>query len=300
MRLKISAKEGLLKINQIVAEAAELLDSVKTEYWKEYEDELQREKNEEKAMEKEEEEKNEELKNIEEAIKNTKDPIKNAALQMRGLQLRELQLRASTSVFTIKNLSDEINVIDEKVLGKLWDKYQKWENDTKGKLSNIFLDYVPIHSFSHAFKENTADVKGTHGDFLRLVTDFDAKMDKLVDFYNYLNQFVRSPLAYIPDKGQIWFYDVMIQLKKPSNQTELCQFMFNFSIGEWKEFADTYDGMFGSGMLEEDKDWKTKVVNAANDINRKTKKQFGFSIFEMQRKSLISINLPSRIISSFT
>ncbi len=181
-------------------------------------------------------------------------------------------------------------------------KYDKWVKSCKEELELIFLDYTPIYKFINAFDDSEIQVGQQDRPYLLWERNIEAKLEVLSSFFDGLNSFVRSPLSYLSDRAQICFYDLICQLTPDTNESMLCNYMFKeLSVGESVDFVKIYAEIKGEDVElqpEWPNTWKKTVDTAYNEINRKTNKSFGFSIFE-KKKNMLFIKLPSRLISSF-
>lgn len=201
-----------------------------------------------------------------------------------------------------KEYEQEVNLIADETFERDFEpKFTKWKEASLRALGQIYIDYVPIYSFQNASGDlRSLPQRAYNRTFLLLESNIEAKIAVLVGFYDYLLGFHKMPLFYLKDKCEIWFYDYSCNLLPNSNQSTLCGYMFDFSVGEFKEIADIYAYMTGEDVLDSHKwpkKWKTVVNTACREINRKTKKKLGFPVIKTIRETLFSINLPPKFIS---
>ncbi|NCP67826.1 hypothetical protein GW756_05740 [bacterium] len=179
-------------------------------------------------------------------------------------------------------------------------KYKQWQQSCFEVFEIIFSDYVPVNTFERASSQNRKrDLYeiyffGKHTDLVALL---EVKLKVLRDFYTEISKNVRSPLTYLSEKNQIVFYDFVCQLKPDSNEALLCKKMFEFPIGESIEEIDVYEFITGDNDGISDKSSHNLIKNACDGVNRKTKDSFGFSIMKNQAKS-IKLSIPSKIIAN--
>lgn len=193
--------------------------------------------------------------------------------------------------------------VSEKSFLKYESKQQKWVEKCEETLNEIFLDFIPVNIFFS--KYTPADLKAISPDTIRfnkIIDSIDNKVEVLTDFYLELQKNIKVPLIYLEDKSQIWFYDIVCQLKPNTNESELCGYMFEFGIGEWKNFDEIYAHLMGENVeniLNWPKNWKSKIVSAYDGVNRKTNDIFNFNVFKKQaNNSLLATNFPARLVGS--
>jgi hypothetical protein len=288
MYLKISPKEALRRIDFLIKEGYEFRNSIFDDYGNVEE---KAERAEVRAAAKEERE----LKKLEAGIDVTKSSTVQFANQMKLMSAR-WQPR---DLFPKEKVS-------EKVVDAYFDRYYDWNGKVLGELGDIFQHFAHIYRFktSLTFTEFENPPLGNYNyrRFIEVLDRLDSNLRTLVSFYDELKILVRNPLVYLEDKAQICFYDFIQQLEPSSNEAALCKFMFQFSVGEWKEFADVYDYISGGGFEDQDRwdeNWKSVVNSAYDGINRKTNKVFDFPILKKQ-KLMLSLNFPSRLVSNLT
>lgn len=180
-------------------------------------------------------------------------------------------------------------------------KCDEWSKACLKELKGIFLDVAPVYSFRNASPTNI-NKEDPHGDYVALEASLESKLNVLVKYYDQVSSFIRSPLVYLPEKAQIWFYDFLVQLEPDSNEASLCSFMFDFGIGELKEFEDIYAHIKGESIEESHswpKGWRATLNNAYDGINKKTNKKLGFSVLS-KSKNQLSVNFPNRFIKGIS
>jgi hypothetical protein len=262
MRLKVSPYEAVKIINGLIRSATDIWKEIRDGYWSEYDKSL-----------------------------NSKD--KEREKWRAEHQERPFGVFPAALQIPIPN---HISVVSSALVDDYSKRYDEWVRVSQKRLEDIFCDEAPVHKFFYAKNDPDERIFGTHGDFLNLEGDWKGKFNVLVKVYDQISFFVRSPLVYLKDKAQIWFYDVSIPLKKDSNEAALCAFMFKFPLGEPVEFSDIYEAVKGV-EAERPKNWKKVVSHAYDGINRKAKGRFGFHIFEKSGVTLTR-SLPARIVAS--
>lgn len=279
MRLKISPKAALVKIDTLTKKGSELLDFISKDYW------IQ----EEKAEKLDKKRKQIEEKKFDEEIKNT--PLIN-----------QTHLRLARTINTNQVTLGNSWVVPNKIIKIYQTDYDNWFESVENSLKDIYEDFIPTYLFSHAnVKVERTDFPFTsraYEDFKLIKAHLESEIFVLVKLYKELQNNIKSPLIYLSDKAQICFYDFICQLTANTTETELCNFLFKSSIGELKEHADAYAYINGEDIdmqHEWDKNWQRKIINAYDGINKKTIKSFGFPIIRKE-KTLIGLNLPTRFI----
>lgn len=187
----------------------------------------------------------------------------------------------------------------------IWQRYSQWMDRTQTSLEEVFIDFTPIHSFSSA--KPPPEENGGSGWLLgqlstahyRVTNLIEAKLKVVTRFYDDLVTNLRSPLIYLPDQHKLCFYDLVCPLKANTNEASLCDFMFRFSIGEKIEMFDIYNFITGEDCIKLDAKSKEVVVNAYDGINRKTNESFGFPILKKEATTLCLV-LPTRITTNLS
>ena len=278
MRLKIPPKTAILQIDSLIKEGAEFLDFISTDYWEQ----------EEKGEQQEKERKQKEAKEYDEKIKNAPPD------EQRRLRMIKVIAEPGLMLGSRSKISPEI-------LKNYQTQYDAWFKKTEEILNKIYEDFTPIYSFIHAEIKTKPigmfpDPPFERFDFIR--ASLKGKIPVLVSLYKEIQQNIKSPLIYLPEKAQICFYDFMCQLKPETNESDFCKFLFEASIGEWKEYSDAYAYITGENVENQDewpKNWKKTINSAYDGINLKTNEAFGFPIIKKE-KMLIGLQLPTRFI----
>jgi len=178
-------------------------------------------------------------------------------------------------------------------------QYDSWYGKALSVLEGMFQDFAPVYRFKTSLEltkfKDLFLVGDDYEKFIHVLDRFDSNLSTLVSFYNDLKVFVRSPLVYLQDKAQLWFYDFSCQLTPDSNESELCKYLFQFGVGDWKEFLDIHEAI--KGDIPAKKGWDKIVLNAYDGINKKTNKHFGFNILKKQGK-LMALEIPSRFVAN--
>lgn len=267
MRLKVSPKEAIIRIDELVRLASQIKDVIIDDYYRREEEYEKEEGEEAKSKEKE-------------AIK---DPLERTVMSMAALA----EVPYSYSFYP-----------DEKIIDGYDSQFSKWYNEALSVLESVFQDFSPIYTFEQAWKKPPSTSVFGGRPFKDNVDCFEVKISVLVSFYSDLQGLVRSPLLYLNENAQIWFYDFVCQLKPDSNEAALCAFMFQFGIGEFKEFEDIYTYVTGEGRSDDfPKGWNTTIKSAYDGINRKSNVSFGFPILRKQ-KTMLALHFPSRLIGA--
>lgn len=270
MRIRVSPKEALKQIDALIKEGDGLLNFIEDDYCAQ--------------QEKSDKERKQQEKEIAEKIAKA-DPISR-------LGLEALQYKKSQSLIFAGVPHEVIELYEE--------KYIKWGRKVVNTIKATNADFAPVYSFSRATREVPREnflFPIVHR-FKELKATMEAKLEVLVDFYNEIKKLVASPLIYLPEKSQIWFYDFVCQLKAETNESELCRFMFQFSIGEWKESAEIYAFIKGGTVDNQDewpKNWSSVVKSAYDGVNGETNKIFGFPVFR-RNKIVLCLNLPNSFL----
>lgn len=192
---------------------------------------------------------------------------------------------------------EEIETSDPQEPEFVANEIEFWNKKAIKELREIFMDESPIYKFRDAIGY-IFDKREHKKEYIKLENGLVSKISILVNYYEQLHSLVSSPLVYITEKAQIWFYDFVVQLEPDSNEASLCGFMFNFGIGELKEFEDIYAHVKGESIEESDqwpKNWKAMLNNAYDGINKKANKTLGFNILS-KTKNQLSISFPNRFI----
>ncbi len=270
MRLCISPKIAIKQLDDLIREGHELINFIEGDCRLQYEE-----------LEKEKERQENEL---EHSIDNASEPQKTI------LKFKQLQ----------ENSALMFNDIPYGIIDGYKSKFFGWTDKTTRILNNINTDFAPIYSFSSAAssKKYSTDILFSHN-FVekdRLVDTLDAKIQVLVELYSDVKKLVVSPLMYLEDKCQIWFNDFVCQLKPETNESDLCRFMFQLGVGEWKDFSEIYEFIKGETFVNGlPKNCDAVVRNAYDGVNRQTHKSFGFNIFSKNKK-VLCLSVPTRFL----
>lgn len=290
MRLKVSPKAAIERIDALVHEGAAML----TWFYDAYENLEKKMKKEEEDEEKEEEERMERIRQQPDEI-----PIVSHGITVGSVpnHAKIMQLAMPKPITTAFTMSRQTKVGWEG-MKEIEKKYDEWDERTKVALQEIFTDFSPVYSFVNARGEwSSHPMDKLFEKYINLDRRLEAKVNTLIGFYNALSANIRSPLIYLKDQAKLCFYDLVCPLKADSNEAALCSFVFQSSIGEKIEMIDAYNHIFGE-QAEPSAAEKDKIKNAVDGINRKTNKIFGFSILATD-KSTISIRLPARVTQTF-
>gem|GEM_PF-4407367 len=194
--------------------------------------------------------------------------------------------------------SDFVSKISEQEMKELRRQFADWRDRTKQGLESVFMDFTPVHTFMDArgewYSQSFPLGERRTEEYINITRQLDAKVAVLIGFYKTLSENIRSPLIYLPDQAKVCFYDFICPLKAGDNEASLCVFLFQHSIGEKVEMVDAYNYMFGDQHLTLDTIEKNKIKNAADGINRKTNKAFGFPIVAKDTNT-VNLTVPTRV-----
>jgi len=295
MRLIVSPKEAVQKIDALIKEGYELRECIVDDY--------ERKRNE--AWEREDEDNDDESENETENEDQHQKIAPEFESFMPSIKFAQKELERVKKMAESYQPHIELNKKD--VSDEIIDGYKKkqdtWFNSCLTILKDIYKDFAPIYIFYERLSLTKFDIglgDPNFREYIHVVDRIDSRLSALVDFYNDLKDQVRSPLNYLEKKAQIWFYDFVCQLTPSSNESALCGYMFQYGIGEYRSYADIYEYIFGEIEDTSDKlpkGWKVKVRSAYDGINRKTNKSFGFNILS-KKGYAIALHFPSRLIGS--
>ncbi len=172
--------------------------------------------------------------------------------------------------------------------------FEKWTETVTKTLGEIFQDYIKTYNFQ---KIVDPILIARYSSGTLNLNDITKAFDLLAEYYNEISKLSQSPLFYVSEKAQICFLDSICQLEPDSNESNIVKFLFeNSSFGEWISYETIADNALGIHNDEYDNKAATSISNAYDGINKKTKKQFGFSIVS-KSKSLLSITIPARFLT---
>jgi len=303
MRLKVSPKAAVQVIDTLVKEGVQMREQLGILYEKLDKDvEIE---HEEKVTAREEERQNarktaeNQPDNIELAMPDgSKVSMPNPAKQLASIAVLDALMPSISSVPSFLGGDGFESEIEEKRMEELRQQFADWRDRTTKGLEDIFMDFTPVHTFMDAvgeFYSQSFPFRERHTqDYINITRHLDAKVEVLIGFYKALSENVRSPLIYLPDQAKVCFYDFICPLKTDSNEASLCTFIFQHSIGEKVEMIDAYNHMFGEERTTLGVTEKDKIKNAADGINRKTNKIFGFPIIAKDTTT-ISLTIPARV-----
>ena len=232
----------------------------------------------------------------------TKVSMPNPAKPFASLAVLDALMPSIPSVASYLGGDGFVSQIAEGRMEELRQQYGDWRDETKKILEDMFMDFIPVHTFMDATGEwyyEQFPSNGRRAEYINMTRNLDAKIAVLIGFYQTLAENIRSPLTYLPDQAKVCFYDFICPLKVDSNEASLCAFMFQHSIGEKVEMEDIFVGAFGGNTEEFCGKDTTKIKHAYDGINRKTNEVFGFSIFKKDGTTLC-LTLPSRVASNLT
>ena len=232
----------------------------------------------------------------------TKVSIPNPARPFASAAVMQAIMPSIPSVSSYLGGDGFVSKFAEERMEELRQLYDNWRDETKKILEEMFMDFIPVHTFMDAMGEwyyEQFPSNGRRAEYINITRNLDAKIAVLIGFYKTLSENIRSPLAYLPDQAKWCFYDFVCPLKTDSNEAALSAFMFQHSIGEKVEMEDIFVEGFGGNCDEYCGKDKTKIQHAYDGINRKANEVFGFPIFKKDGTTLC-LTLPSRVASILT
>jgi hypothetical protein len=228
----------------------------------------------------------------------SKVSMPNPAKSFGSLAVMEALMPSIPSVSSLIGGSDGfVSKIADDRMEELRNLYDDWRDKTKKILEDMFMDFIPVHTFMDAQGEwyyEQFPSNGRRAAYINITRNLDAKIAVLIGFYKTLSEDIRSPLTYLIDQAKVCFYDFVCPLQIDSNEASLCAFMFQFSIGEKVEMVDAYNHMFGLQETTLNTAAKNKIKNAVDGINGKTNKVFGFPILAKDATT-INLTIPARV-----
>lgn len=163
--------------------------------------------------------------------------------------------------------------------------FKEWSSRASTTLESIYIDYTPTYTFASEQPPSSVMTPSTNQKtaalWWRHYDSWECKLDVLAKFYDDLRAFVRIPLMYLKEEAEICFYDLCLPLQLQSREALLCEYMFEQDFGRPIDCDDVRIFILGAaneGPLK-------TVNNAANGVNEKTRKRFGFSIFSFSEKT---------------
>lgn len=216
------------------------------------------------------------------------EQVKESVLEA---QRRSQEIMKNTLSKSILSCSDEIG-LEEKdefyvnAISKYKQEKNEWEKQALEVLNAISGDYVWLRKYAQVEKKvynkmlhfplTREDPDDKYEEYINLKNEVLAENKFLQELYIEIEKEMKSPLFYIKDRSTLCYYDFVCELQADTNESLLCEYMFQFSIGSKKEIADIYKFMTGEEFLKGDE----KIVkNALEGVNKKTKEFLGFSRF---------------------
>ncbi|MBP6945168.1 hypothetical protein KBD61_04430 [Patescibacteria group bacterium] len=121
--------------------------------------------------------------------------------------------------------------------------------------------------------------------------NYKKKISMVAEMYREVEKMLKVPLRYVFSSSRLYHYDLVCQLKRDSFEESLCRYMFDaHDFGEFVE-CDVIGEALKEDYVSNEKERTEKIKAAANEINRKTNKTFGFPIFKTV-KSQIALTYP--------
>lgn len=175
--------------------------------------------------------------------------------------------------------------------------FKEWSSGALTALELIYIDYVPIYTFTRAQPPSTIMVPNedqkTAAMWNHHYKSWECQLDVIEKFYYDLRAFVRIPLMYLKEKAEIWFYDLCCPLALSSKEALFCEYMFEREYGESVE----WDRIRLQKLDPTMEGSKESVRHAGEAVNTKTHETFGFSIFKIDRRNkLITLKPPTPLL----
>ncbi len=289
MYIKVSVKEALRIIDGLIQEGDDLRNYISDDY-------------DRREDEKEIAENDAELQESESENSRIVDKFgSKVGTAFSAMNMLSAQSRSLTEAFEASNsFVLGADVVSDEVIDEYAERYWKWNRKALKELKAVFQHFAPLYKFESnldftEFKDLLLG-NANYRRFTNLLDRFDSNLRTLVSFYDDFKNSMKSPLVYIDEKSQIWFFDFMCQLKAGSNEAALCSFMFQHGIGEIKEYADIYEYVTGE-TDKFPKNWEKTIKSSYHGVNLKTNKLFGFPILKKEGLTL-ALHLPTNFIGS--
>ncbi len=163
-----------------------------------------------------------------------------------------------------------------------------WSEESEDLLKNIFEDSEPIVRFLEIENFN----ESSYHKFQDVRDFFFKKMKILGEIYYHLEQKISHKLQYIDSMSIIRYSDSVCKISPNSYERYLIKYMFeNHDFMELVEIYQIAPQVLGlDSDIEIEKKHQESIKNVANEINRRTKTSFGFSIFSLPRGQICLIN----------
>lgn len=272
MRLKVSAKEALLKIDLLIQEWWIIFDDIKNF-----------------------------VLSLDDNIVYDVDTPELSQLAFQDQVIWTTKV-SSNEIHISNKLKEELesikstNDLHNADLSTIKD-FQSWHSKACNTLDDIFQDFSPVYTFKKA-KAIYDESYTTQFPIILTIKLLEMKLDLLNNFYEDIAKDFKSPLLYLDDKSQIHFYNIMIQLWADNNESTLCKYMFQFPIWELIPYEDIYCYItwLKADQYSDNLELAiTKVSRAYEWVNKEALKVFWFSIFK-KNKLLLSLTLPNRFV----
>jgi len=289
MRLNVSPKVAIDKIDALVREGADMLSWL----YDAYDDLGEKMKEETEAYEHALDERLERIKQKPDYI-----PMRVGGIEIGSVPntAKLLELSQPKPVY----LGPRPTKVGWQGIEDMEKHYDKWRARTKAALEEIFTDFSPVYAFLNASGEwSSHPMDRVFEKYINMRRSLEAKVDKLISFYEALARNIRNPLVFLPKQAKLCFYDLVCPLVPDKNEAILCSYLFGFGVGETVEMLDAFNYMKGTDVIKLDAKSKGVVLNACDGINRKTKESFGFPIISRAGVTL-RLSLPSRVTQSFS
>jgi hypothetical protein len=108
------------------------------------------------------------------------------------------------------------------------------------------------------------------------------RLSVLANLHQQVEALAATPIWYAPETATIRYYDRVCQLKPNTKEAALAKYMFSsHDFEEPVDAEDIYEFMTGDEC--ESAAERNLIIERARQINRKTKKAFGFPVFATSR-----------------
>ena len=172
----------------------------------------------------------------------------------------------------------------------------EWEEEVQNSLEKIYSDFIPKYKFKKIegdYSILNEDQTPEYKTFLLVISKIEKQLNYLVSQYDDLITQVRSPLVFLEDSLRIVYYDRVVEITPNTDEESLCLCLFDKPIGQTMSYDEIHLRMTGQDEDQRRKSWRNKVKNAYEAVNVKTRKNFGFPIFESKGGNLLFIKILS-------
>lgn len=114
----------------------------------------------------------------------------------------------------------------------------------------------------------------------------NASLEVLFDLHKDVMQYCKSPLMYDKERSKLIYYDSECKFEADSNPAKLCEKIFEYPTGYEVEKLELAMHIFGCDELGFSSQLKTKLTNAIEYLNKKTKKKLNISTLSTTPKTV--------------